>query len=194
MGCGGIQDIIWLVFRENLLRWGAFHCPAEIQTNVCVRWMITSELCSLGPHLIFFFLTCSFVSVLSSLQLMSYWQLYSSLLPPFSHAGSFPLLGKVLLRLARHDTHLLGGGRCSARMKTKWFCPSLLSSSERSASPSCFSSCRGRPRHVAIARLNHIHCSTALQVCLQCTLRETGHKTAMKTSQHSATRETVHLW
>ena len=38
----------------------------------------------------YFFLTCSFVSVLSSLQLMSYWQLYSSLFPPFNHAGSFP--------------------------------------------------------------------------------------------------------
>lgn len=75
--------------------------------------------------------------------------------------------------------------------KIKWFCPSLLSSSERSASPSCFSSWRGRPRHIAIARLNRIHCLTALQVCLQHTLRETGHKTVMKTSQHSASRETV---
>ena len=77
--------------------------------------------------------------------------------------------------------------------KIKWSCPSLLSSFERSASPSCFSSQRRGPGHAAIAWLNHIHCLTALRVCLQRTLQETVQKTAMAMSQYSATKGTVSL-
>lgn len=80
--------------------------------------MITSELCSLGPHLIFFsyMLICQCVVKPSINELLAALFI---LIPSLQPCWVLPLLGKVLLRLAHHNTHLLQGGRCSARMKTK---------------------------------------------------------------------------